>query len=285
MSAEQVCVALLRKWIHLDIPDIERLIDAVPAYDIRGISICCHVKPSDTDIERKAFTVEWSGTAEEWKKRRICSQDAKLLADGIKHYSAFVASLFNEHDAILGKPLPSSDPALNEQLREEQIREIDLTSYDLPSMVYEKFLGVLHLNFDEAVKHIASNPFRLKADAPESIALRFRGVAQYSSAESGTSPLPMLDTRQTLVPVNVPASLWAGKPIEDAVKNLQGKFAKEVIAYILVEKMRCSKTSAGRYLDAKTMDEGIEKDSGTYQRSINELLKNVVARYTFTFDG
>lgn len=38
MSAEQVCVAQLREWVHLDISDIENLIDAVPAYDTRGIA-------------------------------------------------------------------------------------------------------------------------------------------------------------------------------------------------------------------------------------------------------
>jgi len=93
------------------------------------------------------------------------------------------------------------------------------------------------------------------------------------------------DVLLTPVRVNVPASLWAGKPPRDAFKNLKGKFSDAVITYILVKKMGCTKTDAGRYFDPEAMKKGDEKDAGTYQRATNERLKEITALYTFSFDG
>ena len=88
-------------------------------------------------------------------------------------------------------------------------------------------------------------------------------------------------TPHDLIPVNVPASLWAGKPFEVAFKNLEGKFAEEVIALILVEQMGCDKKAAGAFFYP---DDGDYKEDRTYQRKIDRLIESAKTRYSFTFD-
>ena len=52
MSTRQIYIAQLRKWVDLDIPAIEGLIDAVNAYDERGVSVPHRVDPSVTSTEQ-----------------------------------------------------------------------------------------------------------------------------------------------------------------------------------------------------------------------------------------
>jgi hypothetical protein len=92
---------------------------------------------------------------------------------------------------------------------------------------------------------------------------------------------PQVQAVTSLTPANIPASLWAGKPHEVAFKNLQGKYADAAIAYILMEKMGCDKTKAGSFFYP---DDGEYKENRTYQRKIDNLLKEANQRYSFTFN-
>jgi hypothetical protein len=85
-----------------------------------------------------------------------------------------------------------------------------------------------------------------------------------------------------LIPANVPPSLWAGKPYQVAFKNLKDKFGEGVIAYILVEKMRCPKTEAGHIIYYP--NDGNYKEDRTYQRKIDALIAETNRLYSFTFN-
>ena len=89
------------------------------------------------------------------------------------------------------------------------------------------------------------------------------------------------NTQQTLIPVNVPASLWAGKTAKVAFKNLEGEFAEEIIAYILVEKMKHAKTEAGSLFYP---DDGEYKENSVYVKKINTLLEKANGLYLLTFN-
>ena len=72
----------------------------------------------------------------------------------------------------------------------------------------------------------------------------------------------------TLIPVNIPASLWAGKTPEAIFSTLTGKnFAPEIIAYILMEKtVDPIKTTAGSLFYQKKRSKGKEPELRTYQK-------------------
>jgi hypothetical protein len=90
---------------------------------------------------------------------------------------------------------------------------------------------------------------------------------------------------ETLIPINIPASLWAGKTPEAIFTVLsKEKFAPEVIAYIIMEKVGgISKTDTGRMFYQKEISKGIELDNRTYQRKIDDLLEEAKSKYLFTF--
>ena len=99
---------------------------------------------------------------------------------------------------------------------------------------------------------------------------------------------PRQDTRAH---VHVASRLFAGLPYNDAVDNLKGKVADEVIAYILVKKMGCPKTQAGRFFDPGTAEsvcpngKGDEVDARTHQRTTKSLLKAFDERYILIIDN
>ncbi len=97
----------------------------------------------------------------------------------------------------------------------------------------------------------------------------------------GPEPRSVPEPEPRSVPVNVPSSLWAGKSFDVAFSNLQGEFADEVIAYILVEHMGCDKTKTGAFFYP---DNGEIKDSKTYQTKTNTLISKAKQRYSFTFN-
>ena len=94
------------------------------------------------------------------------------------------------------------------------------------------------------------------------------------------------DGQQTCIPVNVPASLWAGKTPQAIFDTLFEKgFAPEVIAYVFVKnECKITKTDAGRMFYREAIGKGIEQDPRTYQRKIDDLLKDAKVKYSFTFD-
>ena len=69
---------------------------------------------------------------------------------------------------------------------------------------------------------------------------------------------------------------------EAAFTSLKGKYGEGVIAYILVEKMGCPKTEAGRIIYYPA--DGNYKEDRSYQRKIDALIEDVKRRYLFTFD-
>ena len=81
------------------------------------------------------------------------------------------------------------------------------------------------------------------------------------------------------VSVNVPSHLWAGKRAEAAFESLKGDFAKEVIAYILVEKLNVTLAKTGRIL---AENEVLENKS--YRNRVKALLETAKKNYIFTFD-
>ena len=92
---------------------------------------------------------------------------------------------------------------------------------------------------------------------------------------------PAQDAR---TPLNVPATLWAGKTPEMARDGLQDDYGPEVIAVIL-DKLSDNKTENGRLLSQEEMDKGVVRDPVTYQRKFERLLIQANTRYLFTFNG
>lgn len=112
-------------------------------------------------------------------------------------------------------------------------------------------------------------------------------LPQNVSPAPETPLLSVADGQRTRIPVNVPTSLWAGKAPQAIFDYLSREnFAPEVIAYILMKKDGgVSKTDAGRMFYREAIDKGIEQDPRTYQRKIDDLLKEAKSKYSFTFEG
>lgn len=92
---------------------------------------------------------------------------------------------------------------------------------------------------------------------------------------------------RTLITVNIPASLWAGKSPKAIFAVLSEKgFAPEVIAYVLMEKVGgISKTDAGRLFSQEDIAKGVEQEPRTYQRKIDGFLNDAKSKYSFIFEG
>jgi len=106
-------------------------------------------------------------------------------------------------------------------------------------------------------------------------------LASTETASAHISVDPATAVSDNLIPVNVPASMWAGKPFAEAFRCLHGKYANEIIAKILIEKMGCEKTQAGLLFYP---DDGNYKENRTYQRKIDTLINEANRRYSLTFD-
>lgn len=91
------------------------------------------------------------------------------------------------------------------------------------------------------------------------------------------------DCVSQLIPVNVPASLWAGKTLSAAHDALKKDFAPEVIAVIL-GKLSDNKTECGRCLAQDEISKGVERDAGTYQRRFDNSISQANQKYLLTFN-
>lgn len=117
--------------------------------------------------------------------------------------------------------------------------------------------------------------------AAEPVAVAPNKLTKTESAQAAAST-------HNLIPVNVPASLWSGKRPEDIFEALSDKnFAPEIIAYILMEKVKGNarkKTAFGRMFYWLEDDSGNEHEPSTYRRKIDGLLASCQQKYTLTFD-
>jgi len=86
-----------------------------------------------------------------------------------------------------------------------------------------------------------------------------------------------------LIPVNIPASLWAGKTPEMVYTALKNEFSLEVIAMVM-DLVSENKTECGRALAKEDIDKGEEKDARTYQRNFDNFLCRGNAKYLLTFN-
>jgi len=215
MSLEQVLIAELGKWFWLDTADIASLIDAVPAHDGFNLSSFCRVDPPSTQNERhsrwhvktpserklKPFEVEWSGTEKEWKERRIDSKQAKLIAEELAERNK--EYLFCWHDAeASGKDIPYiSNPEAMYEYYGHEIQVLEANDFIISLMVYAKFLDLLSVNCDDAFRHIASHPYRKKADIPEAHDRRFEQIA--AEAANGEAQAEA-DQPPSILPASLP---------------------------------------------------------------------------------
>jgi len=99
------------------------------------------------------------------------------------------------------------------------------------------------------------------------------------SEETAIAPTDMVR-----IPLNVPASLWAGNMPQHAYDALKESYAPEVIAVILA-KLSDNKTECGRLLSQDEIDKGIERDPVTYQRKFDKFISKANTKYLLTFDG
>ena len=120
--------------------------------------------------------------------------------------------------------------------------------------------------------------------APAQVAVNEASPQNVSSAPETHYP-SVVGEQRTRIHVNVPNSLWAGKAPQAIFDYLsQENFAAAVIAYILMEKDGgVTKTDAGRMFCREAIDKGIEQDPRTYQRKIDDLLKEAKSKYSFAF--
>ena len=158
MSTEQVCIGKLRRYFVLDTSDIERMIDAVGAFDRLGFSDFPRVDPSDLESKsngrwpskpRKKRDWEWVGTEEDGKTCCIDSEEAKEIAE-----------LFEWRSNESGKK--GKTPATlvrNLSLEYERVLGENHSSVSEDPTIYSMFLDVLSVNRDDAFRYIASKPF------------------------------------------------------------------------------------------------------------------------------
>ncbi|MCL2707461.1 MAG: hypothetical protein FWE97_04815, partial [Dehalococcoidia bacterium] len=235
MSTEQVSIAQLRKWVSsLEISGIKSLIDAVPAYDKRGLSALYRADPSYTSTEHKlsdeeldalmdkwmkrpidsqeASEEEWNAIEDEWKERPIGSEEAKSIAKYLTKY--------NTVNLLAGYDVTDPDDYMGWEARiATDDRYYDSKAFF--SLVYETFLDTLYLNFDKAAMHIVSKKFYLNPDTPDDIARRFRAFVESSSA-----PLPLPETKDIANKVGGPPpeviELWRNK-VQEYKNNVSHK--------------------------------------------------------------
>lgn len=88
------------------------------------------------------------------------------------------------------------------------------------------------------------------------------------------------------VECHVDPSWWAGKTPESIASALLDKgIAKEVIAYILAEKLNVSLTKVGQLLSVEEKKKAKELDIKTYQRRAKRMLQKVRAIYNIIIDS
>ena len=93
-------------------------------------------------------------------------------------------------------------------------------------------------------------------------------------------------TANQLTPMNVPASLWAGKRTDIIIENLKSTgFDEDTTIYILVQKCEKAKTEIGRLFYPDVMEKGNEKENSSYIRRVDTAIKKIEGKYTLTFDG
>lgn len=88
---------------------------------------------------------------------------------------------------------------------------------------------------------------------------------------------------ETRIPVNIPASKWAGKTPEMVYTALKDEYSLELIAMV-INLVSDNKTANGRALAKDDIDKGEEKDARTYQRIFDNFLCRGNAKYLLTFD-
>jgi len=231
MSTERVYIAQLRKWFVIDTADIEKLIDAVTACDNLNVSGFCRVDPSGTN-RIKPFQEEWNGTWEEWKRRRIDSEKAKEIAKKLE--DVHTEKLFGAHEEVLGEVHSDTDP---EDRDERLTRKVNAIKYHpdiyFDSTVYYMFLDVLLLNLDDALKHIASTHFIMRAGIPEDIARRVRAFAEAANGAQAGADQPTATNNNSAIsqPPSEPFAVtrrYAESPKKTREKN---SVALQYIAY------------------------------------------------------
>lgn len=196
MHTGQVYIASLKEWFRLKTADIEILIDTVPAY-----------------------------TENEFEQRRIDSKEAEKIAKDIAKSKDHVVIFLNNRDNALEIESPGDDPEDNYKIRVREIEAID-RDYDVFLWVYEKFLDVLILNKDEAIRFITSRPHILKSGAPATAI-----VAPFAETPASVSEmLPDPDAQQA----HISKTLWAQKAYSEVCDDMRAAgFKDDAIAYAL----------------------------------------------------
>lgn len=106
--------------------------------------------------------------------------------------------------------------------------------------------------------------------------------------QNNSSPEPAAPRASSphLIPVNIPASLWAGKTPKAIFTILsERQNTQEAIAAVLDKAGGITKTDAGRLFHMKEINLGIEREATTYQRTFDRLLKEFNSKYLLTFNG
>ena len=104
-------------------------------------------------------------------------------------------------------------------------------------------------------------------------------VAPQNRMDSAQTPT----SGESLIPVNVPSSRWAGKTPEQIFMALKDDYAPEVIALIM-QKVSNNKTECGKALSLGEYNSGEIKDEGTYRKFFVKLLEVGNSRYSLTFN-
>ena len=117
---------LINKY-RLKIDEVERLIEAVSAYDPEDVSGFCRVSVEiaegmeEDGRELRPHEVVWKGTEKAWRERRIFLDTAKQIAAAVAVDDNRIKHLLNTRDTILRQKLPGDDIEENHEIRMREI--------------------------------------------------------------------------------------------------------------------------------------------------------------------
>lgn len=187
MSNELVCIAKLYEWFpRLRTFDIENMIDAVPAYDLRSAAVHARISLDKQEMVEKGDTSEGLPHPDNWREHRIFSQEAKSLAERIIIFPSHIAHIFDTVEKVLGKEISIYPDEFTPYDRwEDRIAELKHND-ELFNEVYDTFLKLLYVNKIDSIRYIISNKYELSLEITSDIKELIKKIENETHA-SGSS--------------------------------------------------------------------------------------------------
>lgn len=163
----------------------------------------------------------------------------------------------------------------------EYRNNIDLKKANFFSEAYSEFINMdklVYINPREVITFLKEQE---KGLIPVTLAELLTDQGQNAFSAGLEEKQLQLDS---LIPINIPPSLWAGKTLPVACSTLEDAGYEPCVIAVILGKLSNNKTECGRTLTQDELAQGIERDPKTYQNKFKNLLEDANRKYLFTFN-